>query len=101
MGFPMTERQFVKFQVDWQSYPNDDIADEDDPNPSPDEGWYIDLTLPDGTGGEIGPDFYGPGLQSLDAALELIEKWATDRGIAMTRDMIEFNVTIPLPKREF
>ena len=62
--------------IEWHTYDNDDLADDDDPNPRPDEGWYVYLE----GHGSIGPDHFGPGYQSVDEALAAVEKWATDRG---------------------
>lgn len=84
--------QRVTFEIDWSSFDNDDLADEDEPNPEPDEGWYVDGKFIGGSGFTIGPDHYGPGFATVDEALELIEKWATDRGYRYERPMITVTV---------
>lgn len=78
----------ASFSIDWLSFDNDDLADDDDPTPRPDEGWYVSL---DGHG-VIGPDYFGPGYDSLDAALAAVEKWAIDRGFTYSPPCI--NVTV-------
>lgn len=87
------ETRVVEFEIHWSSYDNDDMAEVDDygPDPAPDEGWYIDATLPDGTGFDLGPDHFGPGLTSLDHALGMIETWAKQRGGSLDR---EYGVTV-------
>lgn len=86
---PPLERPVV-FDVQWASFDNDDMP-EDEGFPERDEGWYVDATMPDGTGFDLGPDHFGPGLSSLDHALAIIEKWATDRSMYVDR---EYGVTM-------
>ena len=85
-----TPRQRVEFEIHWSSYDNDDMPD-DEGFPERDEGWYVDATLPDGTGFDLGPDHFGPGLTSVDHALALVESWAKGRGGSIDR---EYGVTI-------
>lgn len=85
----------VEFHIHWASYSNDDLFDEDDddkPLP-PDEGWYIDGTLPDETEFTLGPDHFGPGVQSLDVCLEMIKKWCQDRGLEISMDLLAVDIT--------
>lgn len=80
------------FNIYWMDFSNDDLADEEDPNPEPDQGWYMDVTLPDGTSLEIGPDTYGDGFATVEEALGFVEKWATDRGFSYSHPVIEVTV---------
>jgi hypothetical protein len=82
----------VTFSIDWMSFDNDDLADEDDRTPGPDEGWYITIEAPDGTGGYLGPDHFGPGFSTADEALEACRKWAEDRGYNYDRPSIDLTV---------
>lgn len=84
----------VQFEVHWSSYSNDDMP-EDEGFPERDEGWYIDGETPDGSGFDLGPDHFGPGLTSLDHALGMIETWAAGRGGTVDREYgVEVKVTV-------
>ena len=89
-GEDATTKRRVEFEVHWSSYDNDDMP-EGDGFPDRDEGWYIDAELPDGTGFDLGPDHFGPGLSSLDHAIGMIETWAKQRGGSLDR---EYGVTV-------
>lgn len=71
----MSEYQHVKFTIEWHSFDNKDIGED-----RLDEGWFVDVETPDGKSHQIGPDYYGPGLQTFEHALDLCRKWATQRG---------------------
>jgi hypothetical protein len=91
-GHKVTEH--IEFEIHWTSYSNDDMP-EDEGFPENDEGWYVDATLPDGTGFDLGPDHFGPGLTSIDHALVLIESWAKGRGMNVDREFgVQIKVTV-------
>lgn len=79
------------FAVDWASFDNDDLADDDDPTPAPDEGWYVTVTL-GGQSFSIGPDHYGPGFQSIDEAVAFCRKYAEDRSFEWSPPSLDFTV---------
>lgn len=78
----------VTFSIDWMSFDNDDLGDD----LPPDEGWYVTIEAPDGSGGYLGPDHFGPGLATVDAALTLVRTWAEDRGYTFSRPPISVTV---------
>lgn len=77
---PQGKLQQVTFDLDWAEFSNDDLSDDDDPNPSPDKGWYVTVNAADGSSGYVGPDHFGPGFATTDDALAAVQKWAEDRG---------------------
>ena len=81
--------QQVKFEIDWMSFSNDDLADDEDPNPGPDDGWYVAVTV-GSRSHQIGPDHYGPGFASMDEAMALCRKWAEDRGFKWDPPSLDF-----------
>ena len=76
------------FAIEWHSYENDDLADNADPSPTHDEGWYVYLE----GHGEIGPDYFGPGYATADEALAAVKRWAEDRGFAYEPPSIRFTL---------
>lgn len=78
----------VSFSIDWMSFDNDDLGDD----LAPDEGWYVTIEAPNGSGGFLGPDHFGPGLPTVDAALDLCRKWAEDRGYTFSRPSVAVTV---------
>ena len=88
MTDPTPKNTIVTLSIDWMSFDYDPLTDLDPP-PDPDEGWYVTVDAPDGSGGYVGPDHYGPGFQTLDAALVACKKWAEDRGFTYQPPIIE------------
>ena len=80
--------QHVSFDIEWHTYSNDDLADD----LPPDEGWYVTINAPDGSGGALGPDHFGSGFATVEEALTVVEKWATDRGFTYMPPTIEVTV---------
>lgn len=74
--------------IDWAEFPNDDIGEDE-----PDSGWYITLDFETGQSVDIGPDYYGPGCQSLDEALRIVDKWASGRGLTVHRPLVRVAIT--------
>lgn len=84
--------QHVTFTIDWAEFDNDDLADDDGEPIPPDKGWYITVEIPDGSQYDIGPDYFGDGSATVEEALALCEKWATDRGFTYSPPIIEVTV---------
>lgn len=82
----------VSFSIDWMSFDDNDLDDDLEPHAPPDEGWYVTIEAPDGSGGYLGPDHFGPGLSTVDAALDLCRKWAEDRGYTFSRPSVDVTV---------
>lgn len=81
--------QVASVTVHWASYTNEDIGEAE-----PDSGWYVTLSVGDADH-DIGPDFYGPGHQTLDEALAAVRKWAKGRGLRVETKFFELPVHGP------
>lgn len=87
-----TTMQHVTFHIGWAEFSNEDMPDDDGTTPPPDSGWYVDVEVPGGHEYSIGPDHFGDGFATVEEALALCEKWATDRGFTYSPPLITLTV---------